>query len=209
MTVQMYSRELGDFGTNCYIVACPETKACAVIDPGVPDPWIRRTLTDHGLKVETIILTHGHLDHIGGVGWVKELTQAPVLIHAGDAPMLDNPRLNGSAAFGDHVVAPAADRLLQGGDRIAVGKLTFEVIHTPGHTPGGICLYLREEGRVISGDTLFAGSIGRTDLPGGSFPTLISAIKERLLTLPGDTEVFPGHGPSTTIGDEQEYNPFL
>ncbi|HEY3368044.1 MAG TPA: MBL fold metallo-hydrolase [Symbiobacteriaceae bacterium] len=209
MTVQIYSRELGDFATNCYIVACPQTNACAVIDPGVPDPWVKRTLADHGLKPVAIILTHGHLDHIGGVAWVREFTGAPVLVHTADAPMLTDPVRNGSAAFGGLVTAPPPDRLLADGETITVGKLELQVLHTPGHTPGGICLYIRDGGHLITGDTLFAGSIGRTDLPGGSFETLIRSIREKLLTLPDETTVYPGHGPATSIGDERAYNPFL
>lgn len=206
--MKIWYRDLGVFGTNCYIVACPETKTAMVVDPGYPDPWIQRTVTQEGLKVEAIVLTHGHLDHIGGVGWVKAWSGAPVYIHEGDARYLTNPSLNGSAYWGgDPIVAPPADRLLKGGETIPIGNLSLQVIHTPGHTPGGICLYT--PGHLIAGDTLFAGSVGRTDLPGGSHATLIRSIKERLFCLPDDTVVYCGHGPTTTIGDEKVYNPFV
>lgn len=205
--MRIWGRGLGPLETNCYIVACPETGASAVIDPGAPDPWIRQTAATHGLKPSRIILTHAHLDHIGGVAWVKGWTGAPVWIHPADEAMLQSPRLNGSASFGSPISAPAPDRLLQDGEIIALGNLSLQVLHTPGHTPGGICLYT--PGHLIAGDTLFAGSIGRADLPGGSFEALIQSIRTKLLPLPPETVVYPGHGPTTTIGDEKEYNPFL
>ncbi len=203
----VWSRELGDFGTNCYVIACPDTRESAVVDPGVPDPWIKRILAQEGLKPSLILLTHGHVDHIGGVEWVKAFTGAPVLIHPADQPMLADPHLNGSAVFGDPITAPAPDRLLNDGDTVTLGKLSFQVLHTPGHTPGGVCLYT--PGHLIAGDTLFAGSVGRTDLRGGNWESLIRSIRERLLPLPPETVVYPGHGETTTIGDEKEYNPFL
>jgi hydroxyacylglutathione hydrolase len=211
--MKIWSRALGEFYTNCYIIACPESGDSAVIDPGTPDPWIEQTLAQHGLKPSFILLTHGHLDHIGGVERVKALTGAPVYIHPDDAAMLTDPAKNGSLYFGMPVTAPGPDHLLAEGDLIRVGKLAFQVLHTPGHTPGGVCFYLpAAPGRapqLIAGDTLFAGSIGRTDLPGGDHATLIRSIKEKLLPLPPETVVYPGHGPATTIGDEKEYNPFL
>lgn len=205
--MKSWVRELGEFATNCYIVACPETKAAMVVDPGTPDPWIAQTLRTYGLKPEMIVLTHAHLDHIGGVAHVKELTGCPVWVHEGDSRYLTSPALNGSAFFGQPVVAPKADRLLHGKEEFTLGTLSFRVLHTPGHTPGGICLYT--PGHLLAGDTLFAGSVGRTDLAGGDHNTLIKSIRERLLVLPPETVVYPGHGGTTTIGDEAEYNPFL
>lgn len=210
--MRIWSSELGDFGTNCYIIACEETGESAVIDPGAEDPWLRQTLTQHGLKPAWVLLTHGHLDHIGGIHLVKALTGAKVAVHGDDAAMLTDPRLNGSLLFGMPVQAPPPDLLLRDGDEIQVGNLCFTVIHTPGHTWGGIGLYYQPAqgpGHLFAGDTLFAGSIGRTDLPGGDHGTLINSIRTRLLTLPAETNVYPGHGPTTTIGDEAEYNPFL
>lgn len=205
--MRLWTRALGPFASNCYIIACPTTGEGAVIDPGVPDPWIKRVLSQEGIKVTAIILTHGHVDHIGGVEWVRSFTGAPIWIHADDVPMLGDAALNGSAFFGEPITAPAPDRLLAEGDVAAVGTLRFDVLHTPGHSPGGICLYT--PGHLIAGDTLFAGSIGRTDLPGGNFEGLIDSIRTKLLGLPPETAVYPGHGPSTSIGDEKEYNPFL
>lgn len=205
--MKIWYRELGGFATNCFIVACPETHKAMVIDPGVPDPWIKRTVSEQNLQVELILLTHGHLDHIGGVEWVKSWTGAPVWIHEGDSRYLTSPALNGSALWGDPIVAPKADRLLHGGEKITLGTLSFDVIPTPGHTPGGISLYT--PGHLIAGDTLFAGSVGRTDLAGGSYPALVKSIKERLFVLPDETVVYCGHGPTTSIGDEKEYNPYV
>ena len=203
----LWSRSMTPFASNCYIIACPETREAAVIDPGEPSPWIKRILKEHTLTPVSIILTHGHVDHIGGVSWLKSFTQLPVLIHQDDAEMLTNPRLNGSAFVGEPVTAPKADRLLVEGEQVSIGTLTFDVIHTPGHSPGGICLY--RPGHLIAGDTLFAGSVGRTDLPGGSQKDLLRSIHEKLLVLPPETIVYPGHEGRTTIGDEAEYNPFL
>ncbi|MFZ5815122.1 MAG: MBL fold metallo-hydrolase [Bacillota bacterium] len=205
--MRLWFRELGELATNCYIVACPESSKAMVIDPGAPDPWIKRTVSQFSLTVELILLTHGHGDHIGGVEWVKSWTGAPVWIHEADSRYLSSPALNGSAFFGQPVVVPKADRLLRGGETVTVGSLSFQVIHTPGHTPGGISLYT--PGHLFAGDTLFAGGVGRTDLAGGSYPALVKSIKEKLFPLPDETVVYCGHGPTTTIGDEREYNPYV
>lgn len=205
--MQIFSQALGPFAANCYIIACEETKAAAVVDPGMPDAWIKRTLEEHQLKAALILLTHGHVDHIGGVSWVKSFTRAPLMAHEGDLPLLSDARLNGSARFGIPITTPAPDRLLKDGETIPLGNLYLWVLHTPGHSSGGICFYT--PGHLIAGDTLFAGSIGRTDLPGGDYETLVGGIRTKLLVLPAETVVYPGHGETTTIGDEAEYNPFL
>ncbi len=197
--------------TNCYIAACPETKEAAVIDPGAFSPKEVQTILDiikqHGLSVKYIINTHGHIDHIAGNRALLKETGAKLCIHADDADMLTSARQNGSEMFGMDIVSPPPDRLLSDGDVIMLGRLEMKVLHTPGHTPGGIGLLV--DGTLFSGDTLFAGSVGRTDLPGGSETEIIRSIKEKLMVLPDDTSVRPGHGPRTTIGAEREENPFL
>lgn len=203
----LWSRALGPFATNCYIIACPETRRAAVVDPGQPDPWIKQVLAREQLQVEQILLTHAHVDHIGGVEWVRGWAGVPVAIHPDDLEMARDPMYNGSAMFGQPLRIRDPERLLQDGDQVALGNLRFQVIHTPGHTPGGICFYT--PGHLVAGDTLFAGSIGRTDLPGGDYGALIRSIRTRLFALPAETRVYPGHGPATSIGDEKEYNPFV
>ena len=193
---------------NCYIIGDPATRAAAVIDPGADDPWVKATLEQHGLTLRYILLTHSHGDHIIGVPSVKQWSGAPVLIHAAEEQMLRDAERNFSAMMGAPV-AVQADRLLVDGEALTVGGLELQVLHTPGHSPGGVSLYLAEQGLVFSGDALFAGSIGRTDIPGAEPEKLIPGIKAKLLTLPPATVVYPGHGDATTIGDEAEYNPFL
>lgn len=198
---------VGPIAANCYIIGCDETREAAVVDPGAEGWRILRRLEQLDLKCKYIILTHGHIDHIGAVGEVHEGTGAEVLIHAADAEMLTSPGKNLSFFMGTNFTFKAADRLLKDGDIITVGKQEIEVIHTPGHTPGGICLKVGDN--IFSGDTLFAGSVGRSDFPGGSHTQLITSIKTRLLCYPPETRVFPGHGPATTIGEEMRFNPFL
>lgn len=198
---------MGAYEANCYIIGCPQTKEAAVVDPGAEAGLVLSRVKSLGLTVKYIINTHGHIDHIGANARVKEGTGAEVLIHPDDASMLTQPSGNLSIMMGQAVISPAADRLLNDGDKISVGEIEIRVIHTPGHTLGGICLDLGD--RVITGDTLFAGSIGRTDFPGGSYDTLINSIKKKLLILDQATAIWPGHGPESTIGDEKSYNPFL
>ncbi|HHV71933.1 MAG TPA: MBL fold metallo-hydrolase [Clostridia bacterium] len=198
--------ELGPFAANCYIIGCEDTKEAAVIDPGGNPSPVIELLKKDGYKVTSIINTHGHIDHIAGNEQLKAVTNAPICIHSADAGMLGNSRSNLSA-FTGMPIKQVADRILEEGDIIKVGNIELEVLHTPGHTPGGICL--KTEGLVFTGDTLFAGSIGRTDFPGGSYRQIIQSIKEKLLVLDGDTKVLPGHGPDSTIQVEKIFNPFL
>lgn len=192
---------------NCYILGCEDTGEAAVIDPGDEADRILIKLSEARLKVKYLINTHGHFDHVAANKRMKEITDADLLIHPEDAPMLAE--LNKAAAsFGLSAEnSPDADRHINDGDEISFGSITLKVIHTPGHSRGGICLYT--PGYLFVGDTLFAGSIGRTDLPGGSYDTLIASIKEKLLVFDDNTIVYPGHGPETTIGREKKINPFL
>ena len=200
-------REVGPIMANCYIVGCETTREAVVIDPGDQADVILTTLASHQLTVKYLLNTHGHFDHVGANQRMKDATQAPLMIHREDAPMLG--KLDRAAAqFGMRAEnSPQADAYLDEGATISFGTLSLKVIHTPGHSRGGVCLYT--PGYVFVGDTLFAGSIGRTDFPGGDYHLLIDNIKEKLLTLPDDTVVLPGHGPESTIEREKKHNPFL
>jgi len=198
---------VGPIMANCYILGCEETGSAAVIDPGDEPARILETVARHGLKVVAILNTHGHFDHVGANAALKAATGADIMIHALDAPMLADLAAAGRM-FGLRVEnSPPPDRTLGDGDRIQVGNLALTVIHTPGHTPGGVAFLA--DGAVFVGDTLFAGSIGRTDLPGGDFDTLIQSIHDRLFTLDDALEVYPGHMGTTTIGREKRHNPFV
>ncbi|MBI3948827.1 MAG: MBL fold metallo-hydrolase [Armatimonadetes bacterium] len=204
--------EVGPMGNNVYLVVDEESGDAAIIDPGLEsDPALDRA-RERGWKVRAIINTHGHFDHVDRDAHFRQQTGAELLIHADDAPML-RALPQQAAWFGMSAgPAPAPDRLLRDGDEISVGRIRLRVLHTPGHTPGGVCLLTEpaESSPVLfSGDTLFAGSVGRTDFVGGDYATLIRSIRERLLPLPDDTLVYPGHGPETTIGEERRSNPFV
>lgn len=201
-------RAMGAMGANCYLYACPETKQAVIIDPGADGKQIYRWVLEKGVKVDYILITHGHVDHIGAVDELRELLgNVLVGIHTGDAGMLTDGKKNLSSYFGPGLVQKKADILLQDGQELIVGNQRLKVISTPGHSPGGVC-FLCTEG-LFSGDTLFAGSIGRTDFPGGSLDQLLAGVKQKLLVLPEETRVFPGHGEETSIGEEKRDNPFL
>jgi glyoxylase-like metal-dependent hydrolase (beta-lactamase superfamily II) len=205
--MQLIRLVVGPLQVNCFIVADDKTKEAVVIDPGDDAPELLRIIKEKELRVKYIVNTHGHFDHIGANRALKEATGAEILIHEGDAPVLASaPRQ--SAAFGmNSVSSPPADRYVKHGDIISAGEVSLKVLHTPGHSPGGISLL--EQGMVFTGDALFSGSIGRTDFPGGDLLTLIRSIKTNLLSLPDETRVFSGHGAASTIGDERRENPFL
>ncbi|MFA5100078.1 MAG: MBL fold metallo-hydrolase [Candidatus Omnitrophota bacterium] len=197
---------VGEIETNCYIIAAGPGTDAILIDPGADADVIRAMLDKHRCKAGLIVNTHGHYDHIGAdCGF-----DVPVAVHRGDAAMLHDGRKNFSAIFGISFKVKNTVQYVEDGQRIAIGGLTLKVLHTPGHTAGGISLLLEkpQTGLLFSGDALFAGSVGRTDL-GGSHEALMRSIKEKLLTLPDETIVYPGHGPATTIGEERRNNPFL
>lgn len=203
----MSSLPTGPLEVNCYLVGCEETRTAAVIDPGGNVNSILELLRQHDLTLVMVINTHGHFDHIGANRALLEKTDCKLLIHEDDAPLLQRAAEH-AALFGLSTSrSPEPTRLLKDGDVIELGNLSFKVIHTPGHSPGGICLHVDD--CLFVGDTLFCGSIGRTDLPGGNHQQLINNIKTKLLCLPDETKVYPGHGPATSIGQEKRHNPFL
>ncbi len=200
--------EVGALATNCYIVGCEKTKEAAIIDPGDEAGRILDAVREAGLKVTHVLLTHAHFDHIGAADEVVKASGAPLALHHGDLPVL---RAGGGALLFDFQPPPIPARVtsLAAGQEIAVGELTLRVLHTPGHSPGHVTFYVPAENALFDGDVLFAGGIGRTDMPGGSFEELIHSISEQLMTLPDETVVHPGHGPATTIGRERRSNPWL
>jgi hydroxyacylglutathione hydrolase len=182
---------VGPIQANCYVVGCKKTLEAVVIDPGDEVPRIVSEIVKRKLTVKYILNTHGHWDHTGGNAELKKITRAPLLIHAGDAPQLSE----------------GPDEFLEEGRDIRFGTFTLQVIHTPGHSPGGVCF--SGGGVIFTGDTLFAGSIGRTDLSGGDYETLIQGVRRKIFSLGDDVRVYPGHGPSSSVGQEKTRNPFF
>jgi len=205
--IKVIMMPVGPIQGNCYLVYDEDTKECMIIDPGAEGSRIVSEIEKNNLKPKYIVNTHGHSDHMSANQQVKEATGAELLIHEEDAPMLTDGAKNLSVYMGKSINKPAPDRMLKEGDELIVGTARFKVLHTPGHTRGGICL--AGENICFTGDTLFEFSIGRTDFPGGSFSQIIDSIKTKLLTLDDEVIVFPGHGPHTTIGRERAANPFL
>ncbi|MBI3353898.1 MAG: MBL fold metallo-hydrolase [Nitrospirae bacterium] len=197
---------VGDLAVNCYIIA-DENKEAAVIDPGDNSGDILQIIKENNLHLRYIINTHTHFDHIGAIAEIKKATGADFLIHEGEMHVLKTLPSQRFIFGVDIDSPPPPDRFLNDNDKIQLGGIILKILYTPGHSPGGICIHA--DGMVFTGDTLFAGSIGRTDLPGGDYNALITAIKEKLLPLGDNTIVLPGHGPKSTIKDERKYNPFL
>ncbi|RJP93963.1 MAG: MBL fold metallo-hydrolase [Desulfobacteraceae bacterium] len=198
---------LGPIMANCFIVGCENTKSAVVIDPGDEVNKILLSLAESKLTVKYIINTHGHFDHVGANKRLKAATGAPILIHKADAEMLAQVSLSAMAFGMSGEDSPPADQTISEGDKITFGDITLTVLHTPGHSLGGVSLHF--DGVVFVGDSLFAGSIGRTDFPGGDYDTLIRSIKTKLFPLGDDVVVYSGHGPASTIGREKRFNPFL
>ena len=200
---------LGDWMTNCYVLSSGEGR-CWIVDAGFdPEPMIA-FVQEQGLEPVRVVLTHAHVDHIAGLGEVRRVwPDLPILIHEAEQDFLGDAALNLSIVLAQPVVAPEPTDTLTHGQRLELDSLSFEVRHTPGHSPGGICLYQADHETALVGDTLFAGSIGRHDFPTSDGQTLLRSIREQLLTLPEPTRVLPGHGPQTSIGREKASNPYL
>jgi len=200
---------VGLLEVNCYVLGDEETKEAVVIDPGGDEDEILEALKYHGLQLKTIIDTHGHFDHVDANQPLKEATGALIAIHEADAAMLAKPSAEAMFFTGNRLRLSQADILLKEGDILTFGKYRLKVLHTPGHTQGGISLVMENSPLVYVGDLLFQGSIGRTDFPGGSFEDLINAVKTKIFPLGDHYTVYPGHGPVTTVGQERKYNPFF
>ena len=200
---------VGPLQCNCSILGNPETHRATVVDPGDDIQTILKILNQHQLSVEQIIITHAHIDHVGGAVRLKKITGAPIYMNQLDLPLLEMMDVQaGWLGIAPPEVQPP-DVAADDGLKLSVAGAAAEILHTPGHTQGSLCLHLPEQNLLLAGDTLFAGSVGRTDLPGGDFQTLLRSLHNCLLQLPDATRVIPGHGSATTIGQERESNPFL
>jgi hydroxyacylglutathione hydrolase len=200
---------VGPFEVNCYLYWDPGSGDGVIIDPGFDAQRIEAAVDNAGFVPRAVLLTHGHGDHIAAVEDIKNRFEIPVYVGNGEQELLANPSANVSAFLGVPIVAPEPDHLVEDEQVIRIGSLTLRVLMTPGHTVAGVCYLDEAEGRLFCGDTLFAGGIGRTDLPGGSLRTLLESIRTKILRLPDQVICYPGHGPHTTVGTERVSNPFL
>ncbi|HWS98279.1 MAG TPA: MBL fold metallo-hydrolase [Candidatus Methylomirabilis sp.] len=200
---------VGPLACNCSVVGDEKTHEAMVIDPGDEIEKVLAILQQYNLTVKQIVITHAHIDHIGGAAKLKRLTGAPILLNSNDQMLLKMLDVQASWLGMRPPEDAAIDASVTTGDKLQAGSLAAEVLHTPGHTEGSICLYFAAEKKLIAGDTLFAGSIGRTDLPGGSYKKIMESLHGPVMALPDETIVVPGHGPLTTIGEERDSNPFL
>jgi hydroxyacylglutathione hydrolase len=198
---------VGPLETNCFLIYCPLTRECAVVDPGAEASKILRLIASTELQPVILLNTHGHIDHIGANKEIKDKFDIPLCIHSHDEHMLKSALQSELSFFLGAQESPAPDRYLEDGETIQVGQSSLQVIHTPGHSPGSV-IFLGD-GFLLSGDTLFYGGVGRTDLPGGSWPELVDSIKTKILTMPDELPVLPGHGPFTSVGQEKRSNPFV
>lgn len=199
---------IGMIGTNCYVVSNENTKECFIVDPAVSDKNVISYIETEGLSLKAILLTHGHFDHIMGIDGVREKFKVPVYASEKEQEILQDARLNLSAAYGGGYTFSDAT-YVRDGEELEIAGMKIKVIETPGHTAGGCCYYIAEEEVLFSGDSLFCASIGRTDFPTGSSSQLVRAVRDKLIVLPEDTMVYPGHMEETTIGYERKHNPFI
>jgi glyoxylase-like metal-dependent hydrolase (beta-lactamase superfamily II) len=200
---------VGPLQCNCSIVGDETTRDAMVIDPGDDIAAVVAIIQKHNLQVRQIVITHAHIDHVGGAMKLRQATGAPILLNQNDYALVQMLDMQAAWLGMKSPGQVEIDNSIGDADKVEAGPLVANVIHTPGHTEGSICLYFPAQQKLIAGDTLFAGSIGRTDLPGGSYDKIIRSLHEKVLALPDETLVVPGHGPLTTIGDERESNPFL
>ena len=200
---------VGMIGTNCYLVINEETKETVMVDPGAYPAKVKNAVKEQGLKLKAVLLTHAHFDHIMGLSDVMEDVKVPVYVEEADLPMMTDGESNLSSTYvrGGYRFEEAVP--VSYGQQLEIAGFQFRVIHKPGHTPGGCCYYMEQEGVLFSGDTLFQTSVGRSDFPGGSASALVRSVKEKLLVLPEETHVYPGHMEETTIGYEKLHNPFI
>lgn len=206
--LQILEYNVGDIGTNCYFLVNTDTKEMIIVDPGGDAPILKSRIAEMDLKPAAILLTHAHYDHAHHAKILKDTYRIPIYIHEAEKQTLTDVRMNVSAMFGKPETYEA-DVFLKDGQAFTLAGFEIVTLHTPGHTPGGACYYFKDQKVLVSGDSLFCGSVGRTDFPGGSMSSLVRSLKEKVMVLPRDTQVLPGHMMRTTIGQECEYNPYL